>query len=108
MNSPAENEVKVKPEINLNVDAGTALNLTIMEFDKKIGEAEAVVADLKKQRSAYIYDSNVSLLVKQAQQQQAQQQPAIEGQPPSPEIQGQPSVTNTMNQLSEVMSGPLS
>lgn len=63
-------EVKVKPEINLSVDLVTAINLTAMEYDKKITEAEVVVADLKKQKSAYIYDSNVQALINQSKQQQ--------------------------------------
>ena len=73
-----EKGTTVKPEIQLNLDRGTAINLNVMEFDKKITEAEAVVADLKKQRSAYIYNANVEALLIQAQQQQAQnQQPAL-------------------------------
>ena len=102
MNSAAENsEIKVKPEINLNVDAVTALNLTVLEYDKKIGEAEAVVSDLKKKRAAFIYDTNIEMLIKQAQQQQQDQQPA-------PEIQGQPPAIETQGHNSDVLSGPLS
>ena len=76
-------EVRVKPEINLNVDPGTAINLNAMEYDKKISEAEAVVADLKKQKAAYIYDSNVQSLLAQAQAQKQQQNPAPPPQPMS-------------------------
>jgi len=69
----------VKPEINLNVDMLTAINLNVMEYDKKIAVAEAVVADLKKKRAAYIYDANVESLISQAKQQQnnQQQQPPL-------------------------------
>ena len=58
------------PEIQLNVDPAVAMNLTVQEFDKKIAEAEAVVADLKKQKAAYIYDTNVQALIAAAKQQQ--------------------------------------
>ena len=60
------------PEINLTVDPATAMNLTVQEFDKKIAEAEANVYNLKKQKAAYIYDTNVKALYS-AQQQQKQQ-----------------------------------
>jgi hypothetical protein len=108
MNSPGDNELKVKPEINLNVDAVTALNLTVMEFDKKITEAESVVADLKKQRAAYIYDTNVGLLVRQAQQQGQSPMAEMQSQQsPSPEIKGQSFPSEVPGAISEVMSGPV-
>jgi len=58
------------PEISLNVDPATAMNLTVQEFDKKIAEAEAGVYDLKRQKAAYIYDTNVQALIASAQRQQ--------------------------------------
>lgn len=59
------------PEVRLNVDPQTALNLTAQEYDKRITEAEAIVAELKKQKAAYIYDTNVKVLLASAQQQPA-------------------------------------
>ena len=59
-----------------------------MEYDKKITEAEATVYDLKKQRAAFIYDTNVQNLLNQAQKQQ-QGGPAPEQAAPAPEqVQG--------------------
>lgn len=57
-----------QPEIQINVEPAVAMNLTVQEFDKRIAEAEANVADLKKQKAAFIYDTNVQALIKQAQQ----------------------------------------
>lgn len=69
---PAVTQTVKPPEVTLNVDPVTAMNLTAQEFDKKIAEAEAVVYDIKKQKAAYIYDTNVRALI-------AAQQPAPEG-----------------------------
>ena len=74
---PAVAPVAVQPpSIQLNVEPAVAMNITVQEFDKKIAESEANTAELKKQRAAYIYDTNVQILIAQAQ---AQQQPASEG-----------------------------
>jgi len=59
------------PQIQLNVEPGIAMNLTVQEFDKRIAAVEADVAELKKQKAAYIYDTNVNALIAQAKQQQA-------------------------------------
>jgi hypothetical protein len=48
---------------SIDVDAGTAFNLKLQEFDKKISEAELVVATLKKEKASYIYDQNVQSIV---------------------------------------------
>ncbi len=61
------------PQVQLNVDPQTALNITVQEFDKKISEAKAVVAELEKQKAAYIYDTNIQILLAAAQQQQQQE-----------------------------------
>lgn len=47
----------------ISIDMGTAFNLKLQEFDKKIAEAEFTVYDLKKQRASYIYDQNVQQIV---------------------------------------------
>ena len=75
---PAPQPVAVKPpEVTLNVDPATAMNVTVQEFEKKIAESEANTAELKKQKAAYIYDTNVQLLIAQANQNK--QQPVPEG-----------------------------
>jgi len=56
--------------MTLNVEPAVAMNITVQEFDKKIAESEANTAELKKQKAAYIYDTNVQLLIAQANQQQ--------------------------------------
>jgi hypothetical protein len=55
---PAQNE-----QMDINIDAGTAFNLKLQEFDKKIANAEWQVASLKKERATYIYDQNVQQIV---------------------------------------------
>jgi len=67
VNQPVTAEIQ-PPPVQLNVDPNTALNITAQEFDKKITEAEAVVADLKKQKAAYIYDTNIQMLLAAAKQ----------------------------------------
>lgn len=52
-----------KPETVINIDNNTAFSLKLQEFDKNIAIAEAQVADLKKQKFSYIYDSNVQLIM---------------------------------------------
>ncbi len=68
----------VDSKVNLNVDPITAINLNALEYDRKIREAEAVVAQLKSERAAYIYDANVKNLVAQAQAQQNQPQNPVQ------------------------------
>jgi hypothetical protein len=52
-------------EIILDVDVATAMVLESQKFDKKIAEAEAVVADLKKQKATYIFETNIQQLIAQ-------------------------------------------
>jgi hypothetical protein len=59
-NETQAQEVKTQ---QIDIDIGTAFNLKIQEFDKKIAEAEFVVYDLKKQKCTYIYDQNVQQIV---------------------------------------------
>jgi len=60
--------------IDVNIDQATATALKVQEFEKLIAEAEFAVYDLKKQKAAYIYDTNIQSLIKQAQQQKAKPQ----------------------------------
>ena len=52
-----------KQELNIDIDPGTAFSLKMQEFDKKIAEAELTVATIKKDKSTFIYDSNVQQIV---------------------------------------------
>lgn len=59
-------------DIQINVDQNTHMVIAIQDFDRKIAEAEAVVANLKKDKANYIYETNVKILIAQAQNQQNQ------------------------------------
>jgi len=48
---------------HIDVDVGTAFSLKLQEFDKKISEAELVVATIKKDKASYIYEQNVQSIV---------------------------------------------
>lgn len=56
---------KKNEQLQIKVDSNVAVTIEVMNFDKKITEAEAVVADLKKQRAGYIYDMNIQALLAQ-------------------------------------------
>ena len=60
--------------IDLEVEPGVAFTMKLQEFDKRIAEAEAVSADLKRQRATFIYETNLQNLV--TRQQQKKDQPA--------------------------------
>jgi hypothetical protein len=47
----------------IDIDVATGFTLKLQEFDKKIAEAKLVVAQLEKEKSAYIYDQNVQQIV---------------------------------------------
>ena len=65
---------EVKPQIEqpkenvqeIKVDNATAFNLRVQQFDRDIAIAEAQIADLKKQKMCFIYDTNVQLIVEQS------------------------------------------
>jgi hypothetical protein len=42
------------------VGGQVAFNIKLLEFDKKIAELEAQTADIKRQRSSFVYDAAVS------------------------------------------------
>ena len=52
-------------QIEIQADAPTIFTLKLQEFDKKITEAEALAAEFKKQKAAFVYDSNVQMLINQ-------------------------------------------
>jgi hypothetical protein len=53
--------------IKIDLDPSMAMALQVQQFDKKIAEAEAQVADLKKQRASYIFDTNVQAVLARQQ-----------------------------------------
>lgn len=53
--------------IEVELDPLSAQALKVQEFDKQIAEAEAVVADLKKQRATFIYESSIQMILKSKQ-----------------------------------------
>jgi len=63
---------QAQPELQINVDPNTHMAIAVQDFDRKIAEAKANVANLEKDRANYIYDTNVKLLINQAQQNQQQ------------------------------------
>ena len=66
---------KKNEQVQIKVDPSVAVTIEVMKFDKKIAEAESVVADLKKQRAVYIYDMNIQALLAQYNQQQKVEPP---------------------------------
>jgi len=54
------------------VDTSTAMLIECQRFDKKIAEAKAVVADLKRQKASYIFDTNIQQLLAQKKAKDAQ------------------------------------
>jgi len=59
-------------EEKIAVDVATAMSIECQRYDKKIAEAEVVVADLKRQKATYIFDTNIQnlLAAKRAQETQ--------------------------------------
>jgi biopolymer transport protein ExbD len=60
--------------LEIEVDAQTAFQIKLQEFDKNIATGEAQVADLKKQKMEYIYNYNVQMITEQHKQKLIQQQ----------------------------------
>ena len=73
------------PEIQLNVDPQTHMTITVQDYDRKIAAAEATVANLKKERVDYVYDTNVKILIAQAEQQKKEQETAEDTSEKPPE-----------------------
>lgn len=59
-------------DIQINVDQNTHMAIALQDFDRKIAEAEVTVANLKRDKANYIYETNVKILIAQAQNQQNQ------------------------------------
>jgi hypothetical protein len=55
----------------IKVDFQTAFNIGILEFDKKITEAELKVSQLKNERANFIFDKNVQCILNAKQQENA-------------------------------------
>jgi hypothetical protein len=58
---------------DIHVDIATAMTIECQRFDKKIAEAEAQVADLKRQKASYIFDTNIQQLLTQKKIRDSQQ-----------------------------------
>lgn len=59
-------------ETIINIPPETQFELKLQEFDKKIAIAELNVADLKKQKAEFIYDSNVQMIISLASREKSQ------------------------------------
>lgn len=80
----AENQEQVAPQlpegqnqeepIEVEVDAQTAFQVRVQEFDKHIAIAEQKVAELKAQKMSFIYDNNVQMLTEQHKERLIRQQ----------------------------------
>jgi len=70
-----------KQDITIDVDEGTAFGLKVQEFDKAIADAEAHAAALKAQKAAYIYQTNLNVVIARSKQQAAQAASPSQEQP---------------------------
>jgi len=61
----------VTAPVTVNVDANTAFTLKLQEFDKAIGAAKAQAAALEAQKAAYVYDTNLNMIVEQSKAKDA-------------------------------------
>lgn len=68
--APEQQNEQQQPEITLNVDQNTHMMIAIQDYDRKIADAEATVANLKKEKANFIYETNVNFLINQAKQEQ--------------------------------------
>lgn len=68
---------ETQPKIQIDVDPTVLMALKTQEFDKKIAEAKVLVAELEKQKASFIYDTNIQMLINQAEQKKKQEQPAV-------------------------------
>ena len=66
---------ETQPKIQIDVDPTVLMALKTQEFDKKIAEAKVLVAELEKQKASFIYDTNIQMLINQAEQKKKQDQP---------------------------------
>lgn len=61
-------------EINVNVSSQVAFSIKMQEFDKRIAEAECVVANLKRDKIVFAYDAQIQEIIKINDAQKAQKQ----------------------------------
>ena len=61
--------------LEIQVPADVLMQVKLMEFDRAIATAEAQVSELRKQRSEFIYQTNIQQIQAQYGQQQQQGQP---------------------------------
>jgi hypothetical protein len=66
-----ENQKESDESIKIEVDPASAMTLKLQEFDKKIAEGEAVVANLKMQKATFLYDTNLQVLINKHRAQQS-------------------------------------
>ena len=69
----AEVTTEQKP-LEIQIDAQTAFQLKLQEFDKNIAIAEFQVSDVKKQKAEFVYSRNIQMITEQYKQQQMQKQ----------------------------------
>lgn len=75
------NPEPVKPEpVDITVDDATAFNLKLQEFDMKIAESETTVADLKRQKASFVYNTNLQNVVAIAKKKEADEAAADQPQ----------------------------
>lgn len=70
-----QNQPEQKP-LEISVPAEVLVQVKLMEFDRAIATAENQVTELKKQRSEFIYQTNIQQIQAQYGGQQQQQGPA--------------------------------
>jgi len=59
-----QEEVKKTEEINIEVPLEVVVQIKISEFDKNIAEAEAKVANLKRDKMVFLHDQNINFIRK--------------------------------------------
>ncbi|MDD5649724.1 MAG: hypothetical protein PHF86_04790 [Candidatus Nanoarchaeia archaeon] len=75
-----DNEEQKRSEISRNneeqieIDLNTAFSLKLQEFDKKIADAEVTIATLKRDKVAYILDSNIQQITNAYREKKVRQQ----------------------------------
>lgn len=74
-------QVQEQPKLEIDVTAEVAFSLKLQEFDKAIAISDAKTAELKMQKAAYVYDTNLQNVIAQAKAAQA---PVNPPQTPAP------------------------
>jgi len=63
-----ENTTVQQEPTQIEVDAQTAYNMKLLEFDNKIAEAKATAAKLEHEKMNFIYQSNVQEITRRYQE----------------------------------------